>query len=110
MRIERARADIWRVDHFAFANFLASSSFGNVSAALALARFRRGSSNETYHLAWDLLAMRPSRGLRRRLGDVGDEPELVGILHPCVTIATPERPYFFGANQASVTVLSMMCR
>jgi hypothetical protein len=54
--------------------------------------------------------MRPSRGLRRRLGDVGDEPELVGILHPSVTIATPERPYFFGANQASVTVLSMMCR
>jgi hypothetical protein len=53
--------------NFALANFLASRSFGNVSVALASPRFPRGGSNETYHVPWDLLAMRPSRGLCRRL-------------------------------------------
>jgi hypothetical protein len=39
----------------ALANFLASSSFGNVSVALACARLRRGrASYETYHVAWGL--------------------------------------------------------
>jgi hypothetical protein len=67
MRIERARADVQRVDQFrSLANFLASSSLRNVSVALARFRFPHGSSNETYHVRWDLLAMIPSRGLRRR--------------------------------------------
>jgi hypothetical protein len=43
--------------NFAFAKFLASRSFGNVSVALASARFPGGSSNETNHVPWDLLAM-----------------------------------------------------
>ena len=59
--------------NFALANFLASRSFGNVSVALVCVRFRRRSSNETYHVPRDLLAMRPSRGLRWRLGAVGDK-------------------------------------
>src|ERR1700682_3969351 len=57
--------------NFALANFLASSSFGNVFVALTRFRFPRGSSNETYHVPLDLLAMIPSRGLRRRLTDRG---------------------------------------
>ena len=48
--------------NFALANFLASRSFGNVSVALVCVRFRSRSSNETYHVPRDLLAMRPSRG------------------------------------------------
>src|SRR6202021_2211497 len=46
-----------RSTNFALANFSASRSFGNVSVALASARFPGGSSNETYHVPWDLLAM-----------------------------------------------------
>jgi hypothetical protein len=58
--------------NFALANILASRSFVNVSVALFVcARLPRGSSNETYHVPWDLLAMRPSRGLCRRLTAVG---------------------------------------
>ncbi len=57
--------------NFALANFLASRSFGNVLVALTRFRFPRGSSNETYHVPLDLLAMIPSRGLRRRLTDRG---------------------------------------
>jgi hypothetical protein len=59
--------------NFALANFLASRSFGNVSVALPCPRFTAdGSSNETYHVSWDLLAMRLlSRRLRRRLTAVG---------------------------------------
>ncbi len=53
--------------NFALANFLASCSLRNVLVALACDRFPRGTSNETYHVPWDFLAMRPSRGLRRRL-------------------------------------------
>jgi hypothetical protein len=53
--------------NFALANFLASTSLRNVLVALGCGRFPRGSSNETYHVSWDLLAMTPSRGLRRRL-------------------------------------------
>jgi hypothetical protein len=45
--------------NFALANFLASSSLRNVSVALARFRFPHGSSNETYHVRWDLLAMIP---------------------------------------------------
>ena len=67
--------------NFALANFLASSSLRNVSVALVCARFRRRSSNETYHVPRDLLAMRPSRGLRRRLGAVGDKTKPLRILH-----------------------------
>ena len=68
--------------NFALANFLASRSFGNVLVALTRFRFPRGSSNETYHVPRDLLAMRPSRGLlRRRLGAVGDKTKPLGILH-----------------------------
>ena len=52
--------------NFAIAKFLASRSFGNVSVVLASVRFPRGSSNETYHVPRDLLAVRPSRGLCRR--------------------------------------------
>src|ERR1700716_2594014 len=59
--------------NFALANFLASRSFGNVLVALTRFRFPRGSSNETYHVPLDLLAMIPSRGLRRRLTDRGRE-------------------------------------
>jgi hypothetical protein len=71
----------------ALTNFLASSSFGNVSVALACARLRRGrASYETYHVAWNLSAM-----IRRSRGYAGVSG-------------------FSGANQASVTVLSMMCR
>jgi hypothetical protein len=63
--------------NFALANFLASSSLRNVSVALACFRFPRGSSNETYHVPWDLLAMmRRSRGYAG-----GDKPKLLGILH-----------------------------
>ena len=53
----------------AFANFLASSSFGNVSAALAPFRFPRGRSNETYHVPLDLSAMEdaPDSALRGRM-------------------------------------------
>src|SRR6266478_699666 len=51
--------------NFALANFLASRSFGNVLVALTRFRFPRGRSNETYHVPLDLLAMIPSRGLRR---------------------------------------------
>ena len=57
--------------NFALANFLASSSLRNVSVALARFRFPHGSSNETYHVRWDLLAVIPSRGLRRRFTAVG---------------------------------------
>jgi hypothetical protein len=57
--------------NFALADCLASRSFGNVSVALALFRFPRGRSNETYHVPWDLLVMRPLRGLGRRLTAVG---------------------------------------
>jgi hypothetical protein len=57
----------WVSANFALANFFASSSLRNVLVALACGRFLRGSSNETYHVSWDLLAMTPSRGLRRRL-------------------------------------------
>jgi hypothetical protein len=57
--------------NFALAKFLASRSFGNVLVALTRFRFPRGSSNETYHVPLDLLAMIPSRGLRRRLTDRG---------------------------------------
>src|SRR6267142_6189359 len=71
MRIECARADIWRSTNFALANFLASRSFGNVLVALTRFRFPHGSSSETYHVPLDLLAMIPSRGLRRRLADRG---------------------------------------
>jgi hypothetical protein len=52
--------------NFAPANFLASRSFGNVLVALTRFRFPRGSSNETYHVPLDLLAVIPSRGLRGR--------------------------------------------
>jgi hypothetical protein len=52
--------------NFALANFLASRSFGNVLVALTRFRFPRGSSNETYHVPLDLLAVIPSRGLRGR--------------------------------------------
>jgi hypothetical protein len=45
--------------NFALANFLASRSFGNVLVALTRFRFPRGSSNETYHVPLDLLAMIP---------------------------------------------------
>ena len=49
--------------NFALANFLASRSFGNVSVALAIECFRRGTSrdtsNETYHVPWDLLYQIP---------------------------------------------------
>src|SRR6202022_4282366 len=69
--IELAPPDLLVLGHFALANFLASRSLGNVSVALACARFPRGSSNETYHVPWDLSAMTPSRGLRRRLTAVG---------------------------------------
>jgi len=52
----------WTSANFALANFLASRSFGNVSVALMCDRFScRGSSNETNHVPWDLLAMRSSR-------------------------------------------------
>lgn len=47
--------------NFALSNFLASRSFGNVLVALANARFPCGSSNETYHVPWDFLAMRLSQ-------------------------------------------------
>ena len=67
--------------NFALANFLASSSLRNVSVALARFRFPHGSSNETHHVRWDLLAMRPSRGLRRQLGAVGDKTKPLGILY-----------------------------
>ena len=67
--------------NFALANFLASRSFRNVSVALVCVRFRRRSSNETYHVPRDLLAMRPSRGLRRQLGAVGDKTKPLGILY-----------------------------
>jgi hypothetical protein len=43
--------------NFTLANCLASRSLGNVSVALALFRFPRGRSNETYHVPWDLFAM-----------------------------------------------------
>src|ERR1700722_14419443 len=57
--------------NFVVANFLASRSFGNVSVALASVRFPRGSSNETYHVPRDLLAMRPPRaGYAARLTSV----------------------------------------
>jgi hypothetical protein len=59
--------------NFALANFLASRSFGNVLVSLTRFRFPRGSSNETYHVPLDLLAMIPSRGLRRRLTDRGPQ-------------------------------------
>ena len=60
--------------NFVFANFLASRSFKNVSVTLACFRFpRRGSSNETYHVRWLLLAM-----IRCSRGYVGDaEPPAV---------------------------------
>src|SRR3981189_816982 len=65
MRIERAGADILSFGQFCSRKFLASSSLANVSVALACVRFPRGSSNDTYHVPWDLLAIIPSRGLRR---------------------------------------------
>jgi hypothetical protein len=65
MRIERAGADILSFGQFCSRKFLASSSLRNVSVALACVRFPRGSSNDTYHVPWDLLAIIPSRGLRR---------------------------------------------
>jgi hypothetical protein len=71
----------------ALANFLASSSFGNVSVALACARLRRGrASYETYHVAWNLSAM-----MRRSRGYAGVSG-------------------FSGANQSVSHVNSMMCR
>jgi hypothetical protein len=46
----------WVSANFALANFLASRSLGNVSVALPCPRFAGGgSSNETYHVSWDLL-------------------------------------------------------
>src|ERR1700722_16853252 len=59
---------------FALAKFLASRSLGNVSVALARECFLRGTSNETYHVPWNLLAMGPSRGLCRRLTAVRLQP------------------------------------
>jgi hypothetical protein len=56
--------------NFALANFLACRSFGNVSVALVCVRLPGPNSNETYHVAWDLSAMRPSARLRWRLGAV----------------------------------------
>ena len=53
--------------NFALAKFLASRSLGNISVALASECFLRGTSNETFHVPWDLLAVEPSRGLYRRL-------------------------------------------
>ena len=71
MRVEGARADIWRVDQFRSREFLGlelvRKRFGR-PYALSLSR---GSSNETYHVSLDLLATIPSRGLRRRLTDRG---------------------------------------
>jgi hypothetical protein len=52
------RFRVWA--NFALANCFASRSFGNISVALANDRFRRrGSSNETYHMPCDLLAIKP---------------------------------------------------
>jgi hypothetical protein len=61
--------------NFVFANLLASRSFGNVSVTLACFRFPGGNSNETYHVPWDLLAMRPRAGYAGRLA-------LLAILGP----------------------------
>jgi hypothetical protein len=47
--------------NFALANFLASRSFGMV--AFAKFPFPRGSSNETYHVPWDLVAMSLARAM-----------------------------------------------
>ena len=60
--------------NFALAKFLASRSLGNISVALASECFLRGTSNETYYVPWDLLAMGPSRGLCRRLTAVRSQP------------------------------------
>jgi len=57
--------------NFALANFLAARSFGNVSVALAIECFRRDTSNETYHVPWDFLAMRPSRAMSAAHRPVG---------------------------------------
>jgi hypothetical protein len=65
--------------NFALANFLASCSVGNVSVTLVMCvRCPRASSNETYHVPWDFLAMRPSRGL----GPSANDPILFGRLPP----------------------------
>jgi len=59
--------------NFVFANSLASRSFKNVSVTLACFRFpRRGSSNETYHVSWVLLAM--IRCFRGYVGDAEPPP------------------------------------
>ncbi len=70
--------------NFALANFLASRSIRNVSVALAYARFPCGSSNETYHVPWDLLAMIPSRELRRRLTGLGRSPLATCRISPAI--------------------------
>jgi hypothetical protein len=71
--------------NFALANFLASRSIRNVSVALAYARFPCGSSNETYHVPWDLLvAMIPSRELRRRHTGLGRSPLATCRISPAI--------------------------
>jgi hypothetical protein len=76
MGIERARADIWRVDQFRSREFLGLSlvrkCFGR-PCVRSLPISRLLSSNETYHVPLDLLAMIPSRATpaaRRRGQDL----------------------------------------
>jgi hypothetical protein len=75
--------------NFALANCLASRSFGNVSVALASPRFPRCNSNETYHVPWDLLAIRPSHGAMpsaRTIGSSNSRDHFGALMAPAFFI------------------------